>query len=77
MPLYRSGFSCTPETWDRPIGGSPARWRSVGSGCPSWPPSRPSTRVLLITGFDHVVPLTRTVAAAVEKLGGGAPAAPA
>jgi hypothetical protein len=33
--------------------------------------------VLLITGFDSIVPVTGTVDAAVEKLGVGAPAAPA
>jgi hypothetical protein len=40
-------------------------------------PTGPGTRVLLTTGFDNVVPATTTVDAAVEKLGGGAPAAPA
>ena len=41
------------------------------------PPTRPSTRVLLTTGFDNIVPVTSTVGAAVEKLGVGAPAATA
>jgi hypothetical protein len=40
-------------------------------------PARPSRRVLLITGFDNVVPVASTVDAAVERLGGRAPAAPA
>ena len=40
-------------------------------------PTGPSTRVLLITGFDNAVPATSTVEWAVEKLGVGAPAAPA
>jgi len=45
--------------------------------CVVAPPTTPSTRVLLITGFDHIVPVTRTVEEAIEKVGAGAPAAPA
>jgi hypothetical protein len=45
--------------------------------CVVAPPTRPSTRVLLITGFDNIVPVTSTVDAAVERLGVGALAAPA
>jgi hypothetical protein len=61
MPLYRSGFSCTPEAWARLIGSSPAL-----EGCQQRmsvvaPPTRSSTRVLLITGFDDIVPVTGTV----------------
>jgi hypothetical protein len=41
------------------------------------PPTRLSTRVLLITGFDNIVPVTGTVDAAMEKLGLRAPATPA
>jgi hypothetical protein len=52
MPLYRSGFSCTPETWARLIGSSPARWRCQQRRSVVAPPTRLSTRVLLITGFD-------------------------
>ena len=40
-------------------------------------PSRPSTRVPVITGFDNIVPVTSTVDAAVGKLDVGALAAPA
>jgi anti-sigma B factor antagonist len=45
--------------------------------CVVAPPTTPSTRVLLITGFDHIVPVTSTVDQAMEKVGAGAPAAPA
>jgi anti-anti-sigma factor len=45
--------------------------------CVVAPPTTPSTRVLLITGFDHIVPVTSTVEEAVEKVGAEAPAAPA
>jgi anti-sigma B factor antagonist len=45
--------------------------------CVVAPPTTPSTRVLLITGFDHIVPVTSTVEEAVEKVGADAPAAPA
>jgi anti-anti-sigma factor len=45
--------------------------------CVVAPPTTPSTRVLLITGFDHIVPVTSTVEEAVEKVGSEAPAAPA
>jgi anti-anti-sigma factor len=45
--------------------------------CVVAPPTTPSTRVLLITGFDHIVPVTNTVQEAVEKVGAEAPAAPA
>jgi hypothetical protein len=41
------------------------------------PPTTPSTRVLLITGFDHIVPVTSTVDEAMEKVGARAPTAPA
>ena len=41
------------------------------------PPTRLGTRVLLITGFENVMPADSTVDGAIEKLGGGAPAAPA
>jgi anti-anti-sigma factor len=42
--------------------------------CVVAPPTTPSTRVLLITGFDHIVPVTSTVEEAIEKVGAGAPA---
>ncbi|HEY6776440.1 MAG TPA: STAS domain-containing protein [Thermoleophilaceae bacterium] len=45
--------------------------------CVVAPPTTPSTRVLLITGFDHIVPVTGTVEEAIEKVGPGAPAASA
>lgn len=45
--------------------------------CVVAPPTTPSTRVLLITGFDHIVPVTNTVQEAVEKVGAEAPTAPA
>jgi anti-sigma B factor antagonist len=45
--------------------------------CVVAPPTTPSTRVLLITGFEHIVPVTSTVDQAMEKVGAGAPAAPA
>jgi anti-anti-sigma factor len=45
--------------------------------CVVAPPTTPSTRVLLITGFDHIVPVTSTVEEAIEKVGAEAPAAPA
>ena len=45
--------------------------------CVVAPPTTPSTRVLLITGFDHIVPVTNTVEEAIEKVGAEAPAAPA
>jgi hypothetical protein len=41
------------------------------------PPTRLGARVLLITGFDNIVPADSTVDGAVEKVGVGAPAAPA
>jgi anti-sigma B factor antagonist len=44
--------------------------------CVVAPPTTPSTRVLLITGFDNIVPVTSTLEAAVEKVGAGAPTAP-
>jgi anti-anti-sigma factor len=45
--------------------------------CVVAPPTTPSTRVLLITGFDHIVPVMSTVEEAIEKVGARAPAAPA
>jgi hypothetical protein len=78
MPLYRSGFSYTPED----LGQAYRRLAGALEGCRqrmsvvAWP-TRPSRRVLLITGFDNVVPVAGTVDAAVERLGVGAPAAPA
>jgi anti-sigma B factor antagonist len=45
--------------------------------CVVAPPTTPSTRVLLITGFDHIVPVTSTVDEAMEKVGARAPTAPA
>jgi anti-anti-sigma factor len=45
--------------------------------CVVAPPSTPSTRVLLITGFDHIVPVTSTVEEAIEKVGAGTPTASA
>jgi anti-anti-sigma factor len=45
--------------------------------CVVAPPTTPSTRVLLITGFDHIVPVTGTVEEAIEKVAPGAPAASA
>jgi anti-anti-sigma factor len=45
--------------------------------CVVAPPTTPSTRVLLITGFDHIVPVTSTVEEAIEMGGAAAPAAPA
>ena len=42
--------------------------------CVVAPPTTPSTRVLLITGFDHIVPVTSTVEEAIEKVGAEAPA---
>jgi anti-anti-sigma factor len=45
--------------------------------CVVAPPTTPSTRVLLITGFDHIVPVTSTVEEAIEKVGARAPAASA
>jgi anti-anti-sigma factor len=45
--------------------------------CVVAPPTTPSTRVLLITGFDNIVPLTSTVEAAIEKVDAETPAAPA
>jgi anti-anti-sigma factor len=42
--------------------------------CVVAPPTAPSTRVLLITGFDRVVPVTSTVDEAKTKLGVAAPA---
>jgi anti-sigma B factor antagonist len=45
--------------------------------CVVAPPTTPSTRVLLITGFDHIVPVTSTVEEAMEKVGARAPTAPA
>jgi anti-sigma B factor antagonist len=45
--------------------------------CVVAPPTTPSTRVLLITGFDRIVPVTSTMDQAMEKLGAKAPTAPA
>jgi anti-sigma B factor antagonist len=45
--------------------------------CVVAPPTTPSTRVLLITGFDRIVPVTSTVEKALEKVGARAPKAPA
>jgi anti-sigma B factor antagonist len=45
--------------------------------CVVAPPTTPSTRVLLITGFDRIVPVTSTVETALEKVGARAPKAPA
>jgi anti-anti-sigma factor len=45
--------------------------------CVVAPPSTPSTRVLLITGFDSIVPVTSTVEEAIEKVDAGTSAAPA
>jgi anti-sigma B factor antagonist len=45
--------------------------------CVVAPPTTPSTRVLLITGFDRIVPVTSTMDQAMEKLGAEAPTAPA
>lgn len=45
--------------------------------CVVAPPTTPSTRVLLITGFDHIVPVTSTLEDAMEKVGTRAPTAPA
>lgn len=42
--------------------------------CVVAPPTTPSTRVLLITGFDRIVPVTSTVDEAVAKVGAAAPA---
>jgi anti-anti-sigma factor len=36
------------------------------------PPTAPSTRVLLITGFDKIVPVRETVEAAVHQVGADA-----
>jgi anti-anti-sigma factor len=45
--------------------------------CVVAPPTTPSTRVLLITGFDHIVPVTSTLEDAIEKVAARAPTAPA
>jgi anti-sigma B factor antagonist len=45
--------------------------------CVVAPPTTPSTRVLLITGFDHIVPVTNTVEDAMAKVGARTPTAPA
>ena len=45
--------------------------------CVVAPPTTPSSRVLLITGFDHIVPVTSTLEDAIEKVAAGAPTAPA
>jgi anti-anti-sigma factor len=45
--------------------------------CVVAPPTTPSTRVLLITGFDHIVPVTSTLEDAIEKVAARAPRAPA
>jgi anti-sigma B factor antagonist len=41
--------------------------------CVVAPPTAPSTRVLLITGFDRVVPMTSTLEDATTKIGAAAP----
>jgi anti-anti-sigma factor len=45
--------------------------------CVVAPPTTPSSRVLLITGFDHIVPVTTTLEDAIEKVAARAPTAPA
>jgi anti-sigma B factor antagonist len=45
--------------------------------CVVAPPTTPSTRVLLITGFDRIVPVTSTVEKALEQVRARAPKAPA
>jgi anti-anti-sigma factor len=45
--------------------------------CVVAPPTTPSTRVLLITGFDHIVPVTSTVEEAMGRVDAEAPTAPA
>jgi anti-anti-sigma factor len=45
--------------------------------CVVAPPTTPSTRVLLITGFDHIVPVTSTLEDAIETVAARAPTAPA
>jgi anti-anti-sigma factor len=45
--------------------------------CVVAPPATPSTRVLLITGFDRIVPVTDTVEEAVARVDAEAPVPPA
>lgn len=44
--------------------------------CVVAPPATPSTRVLLITGFDRIVPVTGTVDEALARVDGEVPAKP-
>jgi anti-anti-sigma factor len=45
--------------------------------CVVAPPSTPSTRVLTITGFERIVPVTTTVEEALVRVDAEAPTAPA